>query len=195
MQEYLWERRSHAFPLHYTPANSITSICSGIVVHVVPTLLCSSWQEFDWHIASRGRSAIAELLFAKGEAISSLPRADDFCELGILGETSVKYSNSFRIKMCTHMLLLDCLSYVIYDLRRDRGITIYSIKRQMRLLDTSVCMACRLSYTECVIRKFGYLQDNGILSLGTRSQTLDLENFVTASPDRVVNKTHRRIRQ
>jgi len=97
--------------------------------------------------------------------------------------------------MCTHMLLLDCLSYVIYDLRRDRGVTIYSIKRQMRLLDTSVCMACRLSYTECVIRKFGYLQDNGILSLGTRSQTLDLENFVTASPDRVVNKTHRRIRQ
>jgi len=38
-----------------------TSICSGLV-QVVPTLLCSSWQDFDWQIASRGPSAIAELL-------------------------------------------------------------------------------------------------------------------------------------
>jgi len=28
---------------------------------VVPTLLCSRWQDFDWHIASHGQSAVAEL--------------------------------------------------------------------------------------------------------------------------------------
>ena len=35
---------------------------SGLVVQVVPTLLRSSWQEFNWYVASRGPSAIAELL-------------------------------------------------------------------------------------------------------------------------------------
>jgi len=29
------------------PFNSITLICSGLVVQVVPTLLSSSWQDFD----------------------------------------------------------------------------------------------------------------------------------------------------
>ena len=29
---------------------------------VVPTLVCSSWQDFDWHIASRAPSAVAEFL-------------------------------------------------------------------------------------------------------------------------------------
>ena len=36
-----------------------TSIGSGLVVQV---LLCSSWQDFDWHSSSRGPSAVAELL-------------------------------------------------------------------------------------------------------------------------------------
>jgi len=35
---------------------------SGLVVQVVPTLLFSSWQDYEWHIASRGPSVIAELL-------------------------------------------------------------------------------------------------------------------------------------
>ena len=34
---------------------------SGLV-QVVPTLVCSSWQDFDWHVASRGPSAVVELL-------------------------------------------------------------------------------------------------------------------------------------
>ena len=34
----------------------------GFAVQVVPTLLCSSWQDFYWHSASRGPSAVAELL-------------------------------------------------------------------------------------------------------------------------------------
>jgi len=32
------------------------------VVHVVPTLLCSSWQDFGWHITLRGPSVVSELL-------------------------------------------------------------------------------------------------------------------------------------
>jgi len=44
------------------PLNSVSSICSGFVVQVVRTLLCSSWQDFDWHNASRGPSAEPKLL-------------------------------------------------------------------------------------------------------------------------------------
>jgi len=46
----------------YQPFNFITSICSGLVVQVVSALLRGSWQDFNWHDASRGPSAIAELL-------------------------------------------------------------------------------------------------------------------------------------
>jgi len=35
---------------------------SGLVVQVVSALLRGSWQDFNWHDASRGPSAIAELL-------------------------------------------------------------------------------------------------------------------------------------
>jgi len=56
----------HEFIIRWStePSYSITSICSGLVVQVVglPTMLYSTWKEFDWHIASRGPSAIAELL-------------------------------------------------------------------------------------------------------------------------------------
>ena len=38
------------------------SIWSGLVVQVVSTLLRGNWQDFNWHDASRGPSAIAELL-------------------------------------------------------------------------------------------------------------------------------------
>jgi len=44
------------------PSNFITSICSGLVVRVVSALLHGNWQDFNWHDASRGPSAIAELL-------------------------------------------------------------------------------------------------------------------------------------
>ena len=44
------------------PSNFITSICSGLVVPIVSALLRDSWQDFNWHDASRGPSAIAELL-------------------------------------------------------------------------------------------------------------------------------------
>ena len=44
--------------------NFITSICSGLVVQVVSALLRGNWQDFNWHNASRGHSAIAELLVA-----------------------------------------------------------------------------------------------------------------------------------
>ena len=40
----------------------ITSICSGLVAQVVSALLRGSWQDFNCHDASRGPSAIAELL-------------------------------------------------------------------------------------------------------------------------------------
>jgi len=39
-----------------------TSICSGLVVQVVSALLRGSWQDFNWHNASRDPWAIAELL-------------------------------------------------------------------------------------------------------------------------------------
>jgi len=51
----------HIAPLQ--PSNFMTSICSGLVVQVVSALLRGgSWQYFNWHDASRGPSAIAELL-------------------------------------------------------------------------------------------------------------------------------------
>jgi len=37
-------------------------MCSGLVVQVVSALLRGNWQDFNWHDASRGPSAIAELL-------------------------------------------------------------------------------------------------------------------------------------
>jgi len=55
-------RCSNYYTLVDCNSNPITSICSGLVVQVVPTLLCSSWQDFDWHITSRGLSVVAELL-------------------------------------------------------------------------------------------------------------------------------------
>jgi len=47
--------------LHVIPFNFITSICSGLVVQVVSALLRGNWQDFNWHDASRGPSAIVEL--------------------------------------------------------------------------------------------------------------------------------------
>jgi len=43
-------------------SNFITLISSGLVVQVVSALLRSNWQDFNWHDACRGPSAIAELL-------------------------------------------------------------------------------------------------------------------------------------
>jgi len=40
----------------------MTVICSGLVVQVVPTLLCNSWRDFDWHISSLSSSAVAEFI-------------------------------------------------------------------------------------------------------------------------------------
>jgi len=43
--------------LHFMP-----SIWSGLVIQVVSALLRGNWQDFNWHDASRGPSAIAKLL-------------------------------------------------------------------------------------------------------------------------------------
>jgi len=51
------------------PSNFITSICLGLVLQVVSALLRGSWQDFNWHDASRGPSAIAELLVKIGEQL------------------------------------------------------------------------------------------------------------------------------
>ena len=53
----------HMFITHCptVTSNFITSICSGLVVQVVSALLRGNWQDFNWHDASRGPSAIAEL--------------------------------------------------------------------------------------------------------------------------------------
>jgi len=50
----------HIAPL--LPSNFITSVCLGLVVQVVSALLRGNWQNFNWHDASRGPSATAELL-------------------------------------------------------------------------------------------------------------------------------------
>jgi len=44
------------------PFNFITSNSSGFFVQVVSALLRGNWQDFNWHDASRGPSAIVELL-------------------------------------------------------------------------------------------------------------------------------------
>jgi len=55
----------HIAPLQ--PSNFITSICSGLVVQVVSALLHRNWQDFNLHDASRGPSAIGELLVSCSE--------------------------------------------------------------------------------------------------------------------------------
>ena len=65
-----WKRLDHVMVectclLHigpWQPSNFITLICSGLVIQVVYALLRGNWQYFNWHDASRGPSAIAELL-------------------------------------------------------------------------------------------------------------------------------------
>ena len=54
-----WIKRRQSLPLPFmfitrcwsTVTLYYTSICSGFVVQVVPTLLRCSWQDFDWHVA------------------------------------------------------------------------------------------------------------------------------------------------
>ena len=57
-----WKRLDllHIDPLW--PSSFITLISSGLVVQVVSALLRGNWQDFNWHEASSGPSAIAELL-------------------------------------------------------------------------------------------------------------------------------------
>jgi len=43
------------------PSNFMTSICSGLVVQVVSALSRGNWQDFNWHNALCGLSAIAVL--------------------------------------------------------------------------------------------------------------------------------------
>jgi len=50
-------------------SNFIPSIWSGLVVLVVSALLRGNWQDFIWHDASRGPSAIAELLVYRLDAL------------------------------------------------------------------------------------------------------------------------------
>ena len=58
--------------LHIGPpytSKFITSICSGLVVQVVSAQLRGIWQDVNWHDASRGPSAIAELLVLPRDAV------------------------------------------------------------------------------------------------------------------------------
>jgi len=51
--------------LHIAPlllSNFTTSVCSGLVVQVVFAQLRGNWKDFNWHDASHGPLAIAELL-------------------------------------------------------------------------------------------------------------------------------------
>jgi len=49
--------------------------CSELVIKVVSVLLCGNWQDFNWHDASRGPSAIAELLVSTGGVPAMKPEA------------------------------------------------------------------------------------------------------------------------
>jgi len=46
---------------HAYDGRRVVSAGRGFVVQLVPTVVFGSWQDFDWHSASRGPSAIAEL--------------------------------------------------------------------------------------------------------------------------------------
>ena len=54
-----------------TVSTPLLRFCSGFVVQLVPTLLFSSWQDLDWHSASHGPSAVAELLVSTGIVLLS----------------------------------------------------------------------------------------------------------------------------
>ena len=54
----------------------IDSIYCGFVVQLV-LQLCGSWQDFDWHSASRGPSASAELLLYAGSKCSTRSHVSD----------------------------------------------------------------------------------------------------------------------
>jgi len=54
---------------------TFTSICSRLVVQLVPpTLLCSCWQDFYCHVASRGPSASVYVVFWNGRWQDALLR-------------------------------------------------------------------------------------------------------------------------
>ena len=55
-----------------TLSNFITSICSRLLVQIVSALLCGNWQDFNWHNASRGPSATAELLVSFNFSMHSI---------------------------------------------------------------------------------------------------------------------------
>jgi len=59
-----WYRPTRVVP-DQRPLNGRCCCCccrTGLVVQVVSALLCDNWQDFNWHDASRGLSAIAEFL-------------------------------------------------------------------------------------------------------------------------------------
>jgi len=56
-----WNKRIYNFDLFRTCTSVLLQVVV-VVVQVVPALLRVNWQDFNWHDASRGPSAIAELL-------------------------------------------------------------------------------------------------------------------------------------
>ena len=69
---------SHRPTLTLHSSNFITSICSGLVVQVFSALLHGNWQDFNWHDALRGPSAIAELLVLFSQICAPIHN-EDFC--------------------------------------------------------------------------------------------------------------------
>ena len=62
---------------HLNPSsNFITSICSGLVVQVFSALLLGNYQDFNRHDASRGLSAIAELLVVFSQTCAPIHNED-----------------------------------------------------------------------------------------------------------------------
>jgi len=87
----------HSDPL--SPSNLITSIRSGLVVQVVSALLHGNWQDFNWRDASRGPSAIAELLVHIYYSVWStvnkhISEKLKSCWLNVLGHLPELYSNT-----------------------------------------------------------------------------------------------------
>jgi len=76
-------------PLVTLQLHSLTSFCSGLVIglQVVSAQLRGNWQDLNWHDASRGPSAIAELLVLLSFPCLIRSRAAHFAYNCTLGQT------------------------------------------------------------------------------------------------------------
>ena len=96
--------------------NFMTSNCSGLVIQIVSALLHGNWQDFNWHDASRGPSAIAELLVL----LSWLTIGD------VLVEGVGDFHNS--------ILPAECLSWSL--IKSVRMLKIFNLNKEWKCVDT-----------------------------------------------------------